>query len=95
MNKKELIAAVAEKSGLNLRTTEKAITAFTEVVVEEVANKGRVKMIDFGTFEARFRVGRIGKDPRNGQAIKIESNTIPVFKAGKAFRKIVSDKNSK
>ena len=61
MNKKELIVAAAAASGLSQKDVEKALKAFTEAVVEEVAQKGKVQLIGFGTFEARERAARTGK----------------------------------
>ena len=55
MNKTELIAAVAEKAGLTKKDVEKAVAALLETVKGEVAKKGKVQLIGFGTFEARTR----------------------------------------
>ena len=89
MNKKELIVAAAAASGLSQKDVEKALKAFTEAVVEEVAQKGKVQLIGFGTFEARERAARTGKNPQTGAAIKIAAATVPAFKAGKAFKEAV------
>ena len=80
MNKTELVAAVAEKTGL------------TETVKEEVAKNEKVQLIGFGTFEARKRNARTGKNPQSGEAIEIPAATVPAFKAGKAFKDMVNAK---
>ena len=95
MNKKELIVAAAAASGLSQKDVEKALKAFTEAVVEEVAQKGKVQLIGFGTFEARERAARTGKNPQTGAAIKIAAATVPAFKAGKAFKEAVNAKPAK
>ena len=92
MNKKELIVAAAAASGLSQKDVEKALKAFTEAVVEEVAKKGKVQLIGFGTFEARERAARTGKNPQTGAAIKIAAATVPAFKAGKAFKEALKNK---
>ena len=92
MNKKELIVAAAAASGLSQKDVEKALKAFTEAVVAEVAKKGKVQLIGFGTFEARERAARTGKNPQTGAAIKIAAATVPAFKAGKAFKEAVNAK---
>ena len=81
MNKTELIAAVAEKAGLTKKDVEKAVAALLETVKGEVAKKGKVQLIGFGTFEARTRNARTGKIP---------AATVPAFKAGKAFKDAVN-----
>ena len=90
MNKTELIAAVAEKAGLTKKDVEKAVTALLETVKGEVAKKGKVQLIGFGTFEARTRNARTGKNPRTYEPIKIPAATVPAFKAGKAFKDAVN-----
>ena len=79
MNKTELITAVAEK----------AVNALLDTVKEEVAAGKKVQLIGFGTFEARSRKARTGKNPRTGEALSIEAATVPAFKAGKAFKDVV------
>ena len=92
MNKTELIAAVAEKAGLTKKDVEKAVSATLETIKEEVANGGKVQVIGFGTFEQRTRKARVGKNPRNGEEVKIAAATVPAFKAGKAFKDVVNAK---
>ncbi len=92
MNKTELIAAVAEKAGLTKKDVEKAVSATLETIKEEVAEGGKVQIIGFGTFEARTRKERIGKNPQTQEEVKIAAATVPAFKAGKAFKDVVNAK---
>ncbi len=92
MNKTELIAAVAEQSGLTKKDVEKAVSATLEIVKAEVAKGGKVQVVGFGTFEARTRKAREGKNPSTGKAITIPEATVPAFKAGKAFKDVVNAK---
>ena len=95
MNKKELVAAVAAKAEMTQASVEKALKAVVEVTVAEVAKKGKVQLIGFGTFEARARAARTGKNPQDGKPIKIAAATVPAFKAGKAFKEAVNVKPKK
>ncbi len=92
MNKTELVAAVAEKTGLTKKDAEKALVALMETVKEEVAKNEKVQLIGFGTFEARKRNARTGKNPLTGEEISIPEATVPAFKAGKAFKDMVNAK---
>jgi len=92
VNKTELVAAVAEKTGLTKKDAEKALAAVVETVKEVVAKEEKVQLIGFGTFEARKRNARTGKNPQTGKAIKIAAATVPAFKAGKAFKEMVNKK---
>lgn len=92
MKKSELIAAIAEKTGMTKKDSEKAVGAFVETVKATVAKKQKVQLIGFGTFEPRVRAARTGKNPRTGAAIKIAKATVPAFKAGKGFKDAVNKK---
>ena len=95
MNKQQLVAAAAKESGLTKKAVETVLKALTEVTIKEVAKKGKVQLIGFGTFEARSRKARTGKNPQTGAAIKIAAATVPAFKAGKAFKEAVNKKKGK
>ena len=90
MNKTELVALVAEKSGLTKKDAETAVTAVLDTVVEAVTNGEKVQIVGFGTFEQRQRNARTGCDPRTGNKIEIPASKVPAFKAGKAFKDAVN-----
>ena len=95
MNKHELVVAIAEKAEMSQASAEKALKGIIEATVAEVAKKGKVQLIGFGTFEARERAARTGKNPQTGKPIKIAAATVPAFKAGKAFKEAVNVKPAK
>lgn len=76
MNKVELIAAVAEKSGLSKKDAEKAVSAVLDSVVEAVAKEDKVQLVGFGTFEVRARGERTGRNPapRNRLSFRLPSS---------------------
>jgi len=90
MNKAELIAAVAEKTGLSKKDTEAVVTASIEVITESLAQGEKVQLVGFGSFETKARAARIGRNPRTKEEIKIPASKLPVFKAGKALKDTVS-----
>ena len=92
MNKAELVAAMAAKTGLTKKDTEATLAAFVETVEEELKKKdGKVQLIGFGTFELRDRKARTGRNPQKpGEVVKIPASKAPVFKAGKAFKDAVN-----
>lgn len=95
MNKHELVVAIAEKAEMSQASAEKALKGIIEATVAEVAKKGKVQLIGFGTFEARERAARTGKNPQTGKPIKIAAATVPAFKPGKAFKDAVNAKPKK
>jgi DNA-binding protein HU-beta len=89
MNKAELVAAIAKKSGLSRKDSEAALNAFVESVDEALTNGDRVQLVGFGTFEVRHRAARKGKNPQTGEEITISASNVPVFKAGKSLKEKV------
>ena len=70
MNKTELIAAVAEKSGLSKKDSEKAVSSVIDTIIGTVASGEKIQVAGFGTFEQRQRNARTGCDPRTGKTIE-------------------------
>jgi DNA-binding protein HU-beta len=91
VNKAELVASMAEKSGLTKKDAELALNAFMKSVEEELAKSGKVQLVGFGTFDVRERKERTGRNPRNPkETINIPASKAPVFKAGKALKETVN-----
>ncbi len=91
MNKAELVACVAEKTGFTKKDAEVAVNAFVSVIEETLVGGEKVQLIGFGTFETRERKARTGRNPRKpGETIEIAASKAPVFKAGKALKDAVN-----
>ena len=91
MNKKEFVAAIAEKAEVSKKDAEKIVEAFTAVVAEELAKGEKVQLVGFGTFEVRERAARTGINPRTKEKISIEATKVPAFKAGRALKDAVAE----
>ena len=90
MNKAELVAAVAEKTALSKKDSEKAVNAAFEAITEALAQGGKVQLVGFGSFETKQRNARVGRNPRTKEEIKIPASRVPAFKAGKALKDAVA-----
>ena len=86
MNKTELIAAVAENSGLSRKDAEKAITSALTIITETLKQGEKVQLVGFGVFETRVRPAHKGHNPMTGAEIVIAESKAPAFKAGKALK---------
>lgn len=86
MNKTELVAALAEKTGASKKDTDNTLNAFTEVIIEALKRDGKVQLPGFGTFELRTRAARTGRNPHTGETIKIAAAKVPAFKPGKGLK---------
>ena len=90
MNKAELIAAVAEKSGISKKDAENAATDTFDPSTEELVACGKVALVGFGSFDVKTRAERVGRNPRTREEITIPASRTPQFKAGKALKDAVA-----
>lgn len=91
MNKHELVSAMAEKAGVSMKDTEKVLNAFIETVGETLKKGDKVQLVGFGTFEARKRAARTGRNPQKpGEVIKIPACNAPHFAAGKGLKDLIN-----
>ena len=90
MTKVDLIAQVAEKTGLTKKDSEKVVTAVLDTITENLANGEKVSLVGFGMFEVKERAERMGHNPKTGEAMKIAASKAPSFKAGKALKDAVA-----
>ena len=90
MNKSELVAAIAAKTGETKKSAEANLNAFTEAVAEALVKGDKVQLVGFGSFEVRKKAARKGRNPRTKEEIKIPASKAPAFKAGKALKDMVN-----
>ena len=90
MNKAELIAAIAAKTGDTKKGVEASVNAFVDTVTEALVKGDKVQLVGFGSFEVRKRAARKGRNPQTKEEIKIPASKAPVFKAGKALKEKVN-----
>ena len=89
MNKTELIAVVAEKTGMTKKDSERVINAALDAITATLAENGRVQLSGFGIFEVKERSARVGRNPHTKETIEIPASRTPAFKASKALKDIV------
>ena len=92
MNKEELVQEVAKTAKVTQKEAAEVLAAMIETVQTAVAKGNKVTLVGFGTFEARKRAARTGRNPQTGKEIKIAAKTVPAFSAGKKFKEAVDGK---
>ena len=69
---------------------KKDLSKFTDIILNEIKRAlkrgDRVELRGFGAFSVKSRDARMGRNPRTGEAVKVESKTVPFFKTGKLLR---------
>ena len=92
MNKAELVAAIAAKTGETKKAAEETVNAFVSVVTGALKKGDKVQLVGFGSFEVRKRAARKGRNPQTKEEIKIPASKAPVFRAGKQLKELVNKK---
>jgi len=90
VNKEELVQEIAKKAKVTQKEAAEVLSTLIEVVEKTVSKGKKVTLVGFGTFEARKRAARTGRNPQTGKEIKIPAKTVPAFTAGKKFRELVN-----
>jgi len=89
MNKTDLVAKVAESSGLTKADADKATDAVFAAIASALTAGDDVRLVGFGSFSVASRPARQGRNPRTGQAITVPAGKTPKFAAGKGLKDIV------
>ena len=90
MNKTELIAAVAAKTGLTKKDAERVVNATIETITESMVKGDKVNVSGFGIFEVKNREARVGRNPRTKETIQLPATKLPAFKASKTLKDAVA-----
>ena len=86
MTKQDLIDIVSEKSGLTKKETGVILDTILETITDSMKKGEKFALVGFGTFEAKTRKARQGRNPATGETIEISARTVPSFKAGRALK---------
>jgi len=90
MNKSDLVAAIADGSGLTNADAARALSAATGAISDALSNGDKVSITGFGSFLVRSRAARTGRNPQTGATIQISASKVPAFKAGKLLKESVN-----
>ena len=89
MNKTDLIAAVAQSTGLTKKDTERVLNAAIDAMTAALEKGEKVQLSGFGAFEVKEREARIGRNPHTNESIDIPATKVPTFKASKALKDLI------
>ena len=90
MNKSDLVAAIADGSGLTKADAARALSATTAAISGALASGDKVSITGFGSFLVRSRAARSGRNPQTGATIHISASKVPAFKASKLLKESVN-----
>ena len=90
MNKAEMIASIAEDTGLTKADVGRCLDSLVEQVTKTLKKGDRVALVGFGTFGVSKRKARAGRNPQTGAVIKIAARRVPRFAPGKELKAAVN-----
>lgn len=90
MNKAELVELAATKADTTQKAANALLNALIDSITQAVAGGEKVTLVGFGSFEARERKARDGRNPKTGEQMTIPATTVPAFSAGKQFKDAVN-----
>ena len=90
MNKNDLVAAVASRTGLSNSDAAKAIDGTVDAITAALQGGREVRLVGFGTFSVSHRKATTGRNPRTGEKIDLAATNVPKFKSGKALKAAVN-----
>ena len=90
MNKQELIAAVAEQTGLARADTARVVEAMLETITAQLKKGDEVRLVGFGSFSVSRRKASTGRHPRTGEPMNIDATSQPKFRPGKVLKDSVN-----
>lgn len=91
MNKKELVAKIAEISKLSKVESEFALKVVTDAIVAGLVEEGKVKIVGLGTFETYERAERKGHNPQTMEEIVIPACRALKFKPASTLKADINE----
>ncbi len=86
MNKGELTKAVAADAGISQEQASKAVNAVFDQISGTLKARKQVAIAGFGTFVAKTRNARTGRNPATGKSIEIPEKTSAAFKPASVLK---------
>ena len=87
MIRSELIQKISDENPhLYQRDVERIVNTIFDEITNAMARGDRVELRGFGAFSVKQRDARMGRNPRTGEAVKVEEKHVPFFKTGKLLR---------
>lgn len=90
MNKNDLVAVVADKTGLSKADATGAVDCVFDAITDAMQRGDEVRLVGFGTFTVTTRRASEGRNPRTGERIQIPASKQPKFRAGKGLKDAVN-----
>ena len=91
MTKADIVDHIASGTGLTKVETEAVVDGFIQTVIEALKEGKNIEIRGFGSFKTKKRKGRMARNPRTGEQVRVDEHYVPVFKVSKELRNTVNE----
>ncbi|MFC1662874.1 HU family DNA-binding protein [Patescibacteria group bacterium] len=89
MTKSQLMAHLAEKSGMSKKDVQEFVEMMVGVAYEETKTNGEFTIPGLGKLVKKHRNARQGRNPATGETIQIPAKTVVKFRIAKAAKESI------
>jgi len=90
MNRRELIAALADEARLQDQEATAIVLTFFDMIRQSLIDGGRVEIRGLGSFKTKQYRAYKGRNPKSGASVAVKPKTLPVFRSGKDLKEQVN-----
>ncbi len=91
MTKADIVDVIAAATGLTKVETEAVVDGFISTVIDAMKAGKNIEIRGFGSFKVKKRKGRMARNPRTGEQVKVEEHFVPTFKVSKDLKHVVDE----
>lgn len=95
MTKADIVDVIASATGLTKVETEAVVDGFISTVINSLKDGKNIEIRGFGSFKVKKRRGRMARNPRTGEQVRVEEHYVPLFKVSKELKALVNENLSK
>ena len=95
MTKADIVDVIASATGLTKVETEAVVDGFISTVINSLKEGKNIEIRGFGSFKVKKRRGRMARNPRTGEQVRVEEHYVPLFKVSKELKGLVNETLSK
>jgi len=93
LTKKNIINSVYMQIGFSKKIIEEILNDIIILIIENIKEKKKLKITNFGTFILKEKKQRIGRNPKTKEEKIINERNVVIFKPSKDFKKFVNISN--
>ena len=90
MTKADIVDVIASATGLTKVETEAVVDGFISTVINTLKEGKNIEIRGFGSFKVKKRKGRIARNPRTGEQVRVDEHFVPLFKVSKELKTLVN-----